>query len=539
MSFRPGFFKPALGRTFRVPKDYIRCTRNGITKVVHREVSVVTDNVGRTIGAFVGDATCPFASRSKTKKRKSKKHQSGGGFSRYRQKNTDLQRVGTLPAGAKLGVFKTFSNNQVSSSQDVNTTGSVAGSIDFQRCWDSSNRPPFNTSGPFGLIKVKIPGSGRFSVAAKSSLFAPGNWWQYDGVIVDDGNWTSDSIGNYLASGVPAVVGYDTLAWDKLKPHVEKANVAQFVYELRDMPGMVSTTKNTSQSFASLWRDLRDFRFGASRERSIRLHRDLEASMSPTVVADNFLNHAFGWVPFLSDVGKIVSTYSNQSQLISEMTRDNGTWKRRRAVLKSEENTRLLHREYYPGIQPWGFNIQGCCDTRVVDGVPCKGYFDLYETIKETVWSTGWFTYYRPEFDMNLSDDYIGAIQRLLTLYGVRITPTLLYKITPWTWLVDWFTEFGKYINRLDDFVVDGIVSRNLCIMRTTERSVTKQSNVFFSSGARTFTWRRSQEIKSRKVADSPYGFDLTWNNLSLRQAAILGAIGISRTNSGFISRGA
>jgi hypothetical protein len=261
--------------------------------------------------------------------------------------------------------------------------------------------------------------------------------------------------------------------------------------------------------------------------------------MSPTVVADNFLNHAFGWVPFLSDIGKIVTTYQNQSSLISDLTRDNGTWKRRRVVLKAEENTRLLHREYYPGIMPWGFDIQGCCDTRTVDGIPCKGYFDLYETIKETVWATGWFTFYRPEFDMNLSDDYIGAIQRLMTLYGVRITPTLLYKITPWTWLVDWFTEFGRYINRLDDFVVDGIVSRNLCVMRHTERAVVKQSNVFFQSGTRTFTWRRSQEIKARKVADSPYGFDLTWNNLSLRQAAILGAIGISRTNSGFISRGA
>jgi len=40
-------------------------------------------------------------------------------------------------------------------------------------------------------------------------------------------------------------------------------------------------------------------------------------------------------------------------------------------------------------------------------------------------------------------------------------------------------------------------------------------------------------------VADGPYGFNVPWNTITPRQWAILGAIGISRTSSGFISRGA
>jgi len=539
MSESPGYFKAARGRRFTVPRDYCVCRGNDgalfrfflNVQVVFEDRSDGLDNLNRrrrkgdVIGAFVSGCECDHA-RPRKRKPKGRKVRYSNAFSRYREDNPDYQKSGTIPPGANLGVFKVFQNNQVFSSQNVHATGSVPGSITARRCWDQQNPgPPYHSGGPFALLEVKIPGSRSYAVNARSRLFAPGFWWQYDGKIVDDGNWLADTTANYFASGIPGIVGYDSLAWDKLKPRVSKANVSQFLYELRDMPRMLKTTADDA---LSLWRQLGG-------------NSDLNVVMNPKRIGDSFLNHEFGWVPFLDDLAKMYDTWQRSNDYISEITRDNGSWKRKRAVLDHSRTSKLIGKIYHPSIMPFGNDIQGTCETKVIDGVPCKGYCELYEVVETKVWAVGQFTYYRPEFDMLAGEaqGYIGALRRLLTLYGARISPSVIYKVTPWSWLVDWFSQFGKFIQRADDFIVDGIVSRGLFLMRSMKRSVVKSSTAFFESGQRTFIWERSLETKVRKVADCPYGFDQTWGGLSLRQAAILGAIGISQSSGGFISRGA
>jgi hypothetical protein len=504
--------------------------------------------VGTIFGAFVGKCPCSHQPRSsKRKNRGHKKLSFSSAYSRYRERNLNLDRVGSIPPGAKLGLFKIFQNNQVSSSQQLNTTGAIGGSIEAERCWDSLNPYPYVSGGPLALTKIRVPGPGAYSMSAKS-VSAPGNWWQYDGKVVDNGDWGPDTLGSYSMNAPPVITGFDTAAWDKTKPRVAQANMGQFIYELRDLPGQLKTSMD---SIISVWRGLGlPSRFSSnlnSHGWSVPgYYTSIDSVVNSKTLADNFLNHCFGWVPFLSDYFKFLDVFSRAHELVSDITRNNGQWQKRRAVLQSDSTERLVTRLYYPGIEPWGFQIQGLCDTRPVDGIPCKGFTDIYEVVTTDIWSKGEFTFYRPEFDMNLPENqpenlssYLAAIQRLMTLYGVRISPGLLYAITPWSWTVDWFTGFGNYVRRLDDFTNDGIVSRGLYIMRHMKRKVVKSSTIFLSGGQRTFTWERTLEHKSRKVADSPYGFDLTWNNLSLRQYAILGAIGITRSNSGFVSRGA
>jgi hypothetical protein len=163
-------------------------------------------------------------------------------------------------------------------------------------------------------------------------------------------------------------------------------------------------------------------------------------------------------------------------------------------------------------------------------------------TVKK-VWAVGSFKYYRPEFDVSAfeGNDFsmLQNAQRLLTLYGLRVNPTLLWKITPWTWLVDWFTGFGKHIQRLDDFVQDGIVARYLYVMDTEEQILTKTSVLNFYSGPLTLNFQRRFTIKQREPADSPYGFNVPWSSITPTQWAILGALGVSRGNAGYIVHGA
>ena len=176
-----------------------------------------------------------------------------------------------------------------------------------------------------------------------------------------------------------------------------------------------------------------------------------------------------------------------------------------------------------------------------LDGNLCRGFTDFQKIVKTRIWGTGSFMYYRPEFDsMDPNfDSGIMILRRYLTMYGFRINPSVLYKITPWTWLVDWFTNMGKHVDRLNDFVEDGIVSSNLSVCRSEERTITKTCFLNYYQNPVTVQFQRRLLLKQRELADSPYGFNSPWNEITPRKAAILAAIGISRSGSGFKSRGA
>lgn len=516
---KDGYFKPFpnyRGRkniTIKVPSDTCLC--HGVEK---KRLVVETE-----FGFYVEHCDCHS---SKSRKRRSRaRHRVSSSYSRYREQNPNFERFKDMPAGAKLGRFKRFSSNSVVENTVLLTTGSHVGSIKSKRTWDSLNPgPPYRSVGPFASIETKVSGADPTGSGYYRNEFSPGSWWEYNGFFVDDGDWFSDSVGNYTTTTVPVLSGYDTAAWDKLKPRVAQANLGQFLYELKDLPGQLETSAN---AFYNEYKAL-----GGSRSTLF---------MHPKLVAENFLNHVFGWEPFLGDLYNLYDTYNRSNEFISDLVKRNGTWQRKRRDLDTNVTQTHLGRRYSAGVEPFGFQIQGLCSDMVVDGITCKAYFDLTQVVETKVWAVGQFSFYRPEFDVN--DPAFGGIvqtvNRLTTLYGLRVNPTLVYKLTPWSWTVDWFTGLGKHIQRLDDFITDGIVSRNLCIMRTTRRFVTKTCVINFTGGRRALTFRREVSTKCRKVADSPYGFDVTWNNLSVRQLAILGAIGITRDHSGFISRGA
>lgn len=430
-----------------------------------------------------------------------------------------------------LGKFQMFQNKTSTYSENMIATGVPSSSVSLERCWDMTNPgPPFHAAGPFAYLKSTLPnmqtqGQGKYTSLGNPN-FSPDSWWQYEGFFVDSGGlWGSDSTSNYQALGVPALTGYDTLAWDQLKPKVSKANLAQFLYELKDLPHMLESTAN------ALWNSWRSFGGGYS---SVVMH--------PKSVADNFLNHEFGWRPFLQDMFSFFDVFHNSEKYIADIVQQNNTWVRKKRVLEETESDQLLTRYYQNAIVPStaSWQIAGCCKNMTIDGIDCAGFADIREIKKNRVWAVGEFKFYRPEFDDSLSEfsSQFVNIQRLMTLYGLRINPTVLYKVTPWTWAVDWFTQFGRLIERVDDFIVDGIVSKYLNIMRRTERLVRKTSVTNFYSGSMTLHWERNQTMKQRIVSDSPYGFGQPWATLSPKQWAILGSIGITRSGSGFISRG-
>jgi hypothetical protein len=151
------------------------------------------------------------------------------------------------------------------------------------------------------------------------------------------------------------------------------------------------------------------------------------------------------------------------------------------------------------------------------------------------VWAEGSFRYYRPELDPN-HDSFPGELaqaKRLLLLYGARINPAVIYRVMPWTWLIDWFTGLGRNISILNSAYEDQVAARYVYIMCHQKVKVSQTGTIFFQSGDHRINWDRFYETKFRESADSPYGFSLPWSGLTPKQLAILGALGISRVSWG------
>jgi len=457
-------------------------------------------------------------------------------MTRFRQREMPGDGLGqNLTASTVLGTYRTYTNGVLTSTTQQLLSTNPSPSQHFQRVLDEKHPgPPYRTGGPFKAIEYHIPTSERKGYGTYTSDgnpdVSPNQRFEYKGDFFPSSDWGSDNSNidyvNYGFKQLPNLSAYHTKAFDQLKPTIPKASASQFIYELKDLPRMLVTSANL------LHNSWRSFGGGYS-----------TVTMHPSSVADNFLNHEFGWVPFINDLQRFLNTFESQDQHINRITRENGIWIRRRRVLEESETTTLQTRSFITKTQPTSnaASLTPCLRLESYGGSMCRGWTDITETSIVKVWAVGQFTFYRIEFDDKLPSysDQVMNVRRLLTLYGARINPTVLWKITPWSWLIDWFTNLGSYIQRVDDLMTDGIVSRYLYVMRSESKVISKICHFNFYSGPRTLIWQRRLKTKQREAADSPYGFNTPWNTLSAEKWAILGAVGISRTNSGFISRGA
>jgi len=498
--------------------DMSKADRRALRKAARRKLSYMTDESWRA-----------------RRHRRSKSHyRTSNIFTRHR--TTELPSRNPNPGNGvvwKCGVRRDFQNFKLFQTLPVTNGETRTLSRYGRECWDQVNPgPPYRTGGPFRLIEYQVPGTEfKKGYAGTGNIPASGNYSTYEGGYLDDGFWIADSFGPYSQASLasfPSLSAYHSQAWDSTKPTVPAWNASQFIYELRDLPGMLEQTANF---FHNAWRS-----FGGGYSTTF---------MAPRNVADSFVNEQFGWAPFIGDLQKLLKAWEDSSNFISRTVRDNRRWVKKRRVLETTEEVSPLQRFYSSGTIPnsgvldW-FNVP-MCRSYSLDGNLIRGHCDFQKIVKKTVWAVGSFMFYRPEFDANDPDFDSGlmTLRRALTQYGARINPSVVYKLIPWTWCVDWFTGFGRYIDRINDFVEDGITARYLYVCRTEERTMTKTSFLNYFNNPHTVQFQRRLLLKQREVADSPYGFNVPWNSISLRQASILAAIGISRSGAGYVSRGA
>jgi len=385
-------------------------------------------------------------------------------------------------------------------------------------------KPPYHTGGMFFHFRLTDPGP---KVVASGTLFP---------LQAFQGGVKSGYRGGFRMINLPALpsLGSETITahddyrlgvnendlsslgdrgYNKLRPKVDVGGLAQAVLEARDLPRMLQTS---ARGFHDVWKSLGGNLSGDT--------------MTPKGVANHFINHQFGWRPFLQDVANFYDVTVNFDEHVARITKANDRWQRKEYHEAPISSSSIVHDALW---------------IKSRDGSAYKSYFSpfvsqvastsrmLVKRQKMTrIWYVGSFKYYYPEFDEGLQQGYpaVRRLRQALRLHGAMINPTLIYKVTPWTWAVDWFVGVGDSIQRLQDMATNAVACQYMYLMRETYDRYMFEATESTTTGTQlTGTTYLEVRIKRRAAAGSPFGFSMAPGGLSPMQMAILGALGISR----------
>jgi hypothetical protein len=414
--------------------------------------------------------------------------------------------------------------------------------LETSKCSDVTHPgPPYLNGGHLFVERLIVPAQQSANVkiripnANASSPNRPGFERVYEGAFQVGSEYGFTSLGNFEALLGPdhySLVNPDDLsslgnrAYNKLRPKVEVGSLAQSVFEARELPGMLKTT---GQGFHAIWRDLVNGSLSRppSRGGSPLRHEMERFSQYPKEVSNQFLNVQFGWKPFVREVNSMCDVVVNFDQHSERLRKQNDKWMNRTFTEDTVESDELVHsststqNDCYPALSASIFIKPGSC----------------WQTVRRKkmtrVWYKGVFKFYRPEFDYSREQvEHLRTVRQYMTLLGLDVTPTTLYKVTPWSWLVDWFVNAGDALQRVQDLATDAVASKYFYVMRHSLVEY-EYRKVFTTRDGVThdFTWNRTVEAKRRGESKHPFNFSLLPGNLSDSQLAVIAALGITRAS--------
>lgn len=246
-----------------------------------------------------------------------------------------------------------------------------------------------------------------------------------------------------------------------------------------------------------------------------------------------YLNLTFGWSPFIRDVVSFVKSVQGMNKTISQFLNDNGKVIRRRydfpEIITQEAPVNLgtswcekLLVNTASGITGMYYLFDNEADSR--------GLLTRTRLTSQKIWFKGAYSYYVP-MDDSIESNILRTDALCNKILGARITPSVLYELAPWSWLVDWFASVGSLFKIQSQLGRDGLVIRYGYVMRTTSVTDTYTlSGIRFRSFSPGPVTLRLTTVRKERVKATPYGFGLNPNTFSDQQWAILIALGMAKS---------
>lgn len=296
--------------------------------------------------------------------------------------------------------------------------------------------------------------------------------------------------------------GADAWAHARKRLTAPDFNVLQPIYELRDLP---KTYKGLTLDIIKKMRKAR------------RLNPKLKN------VSDYHLAQQFGWQPMWRDISKFLKAHRTSQGRVKQLIRDEGRLKR---VSGKLHNRKTVTETYLDNGAALSHPVLvSSCYKR-------NGYgFDRHTSIDKS-WYVGSFSYILPPGPKDV--EYRRKLRK--ALYGnTDITPKVAYDLIPWSWLVDWFVDFGDFFEATSKGVEDRLYAHYFYVMRHVENRTDRFLNleVYTSKDGRDSEWincktTRRYAWKGRAISH-PMGWGFNDEDLSPYQMSILGALATSK----------
>ncbi|DAD51669.1 maturation protein [ssRNA phage Gerhypos.4_26] len=252
-------------------------------------------------------------------------------------------------------------------------------------------------------------------------------------------------------------------------------------------------------------------------------------------LGSEYLNYQFGWAPLKDEVSSVVDAARNHRDIMKAYQRGEGSDTHRRFDFPSDSTYNSLV-ETAP-IHWYGLNASAG------SGGGTRQVSLVRETKK---WFEGSFTYALPSSADNWRKA-LGFGSDADRLFGLALSPDILWELTPWSWAVDWFSNAGEVINNVTNFGLAGLVLRYGYMMEESIERITAEGRCP-DLGSWSIAHNKRGELEAvvksvspgsyscgtecitkRRVPASPFGFGIGWEGLSPTQLAITAALGITR----------
>jgi len=285
-------------------------------------------------------------------------------------------------------------------------------------------------------------------------------------------------------------------AYKKMRPAQPEFNILNFLFELKDLPGMLN------QRFVTTGLDKVGYLKNAG---------------------NAYLALKFGWESLFRDVGNMVILQRAAQKILSQLLRDEGRPIRRRTTLLNETETEVTDISNAFG------SLNPNLPIKFYDKAP-SGH--LYTTKSDKVWASARFRYWLPDGPRDIQ----WTMSMLGRIFGGRLNPSVVYNAVPWSWLVDWISSAGDAIQNLSEGVEDRLATDYFYVMR--ERKAENRLSLSWSmrtgnddtETVECAATSSAVNVHKTRVQGNPFGLYLSEKELTGMQAAILAALGASRS---------
>lgn len=345
-----------------------------------------------------------------------------------------------------------------------------AGSTWHETCADTTMAPPYVTPHALSIVSMGCHPPLRINGSQPSILGGAykAQWTNYD--PTNRASWAYS----------PGTVSQNFQYWKNkalanMSPYKSAVDLPLFLFEFKDFPSML--------------RNLGDV---------------LSKKVSPAKYPEGYLAYSFGWAPLVSDLRTLAKIQKSVDDRIRYWRKlETGTHIRR----KLGEGV-LAH-----SITSDGYTVLSAYGN---PGTALKA--DVVYTVKQKAWFTA-----NAKLIGTLPAPSNQQAAAMRTALGLTLSPTTLWNMMPWSWLIDYFFAIGDFMEATRGMLNLSIPS--MCVMvRTESRSFLQ--NVRMAPGLTREGGDFTTLQKDRSVSLSPYPFVTTRPFLSLGQVANLGALG-------------